>query len=397
MQSYLLTSAYGAIILLILAITFFIIYWQHPSLKSALLWAISYLSFTIALTLSFTRAFIFHDSIFLILTLNTFAFLTMLLDFWAVSIWVKRNPLIYPSIIFTVMFMLAHFYFTAIDPNIQPRIVIVRLYYFLVSFFCLYQIQSSFISRNIGHHLAAFFLFLHGVTHAIAISTFLIFDFQSNGSLNTNEYFNLVSTQIVFGSIPITFLGTGIFYLLGLLLDILENEKDNAQIDTVTRVLNRRGFEKTLQQEIKLGQRHEQPLTLILVAIDDFKNVQRNINHYQRDQLLMEFCQHLQFHLRDTDHICHLEAEAFFILLPSANLQNSLNTIKRMQEDLRLIMFKAIEPAIKLNASFSLCQIDVENDTFEKLYEKLDERLKQAIENESEVIVTAESTYKPVT
>jgi diguanylate cyclase (GGDEF)-like protein/PAS domain S-box-containing protein len=102
--------------------------------------------------------------------------------------------------------------------------------------------------------------------------------------------------------------------------------------DSLTGLYNRHYWEKALEREIKLAERRQSSLSVIMVDVDHFKKFNDNFSHQVGDFVLKEISQVLSVNCRSTDIICRYGGEEFLLILPDSNLKD---TCKRA-EDLRL-------------------------------------------------------------
>lgn len=85
--------------------------------------------------------------------------------------------------------------------------------------------------------------------------------------------------------------------------------------DLLTGLPNRSLLLDRIQQAIVTAQRNEQPLALLILDLDHFKEVNDTLGHYQGDLLLQQVGLRLQNALRTTDTIARLGGDEFAIFL----------------------------------------------------------------------------------
>src|SRR5260370_12629388 len=82
--------------------------------------------------------------------------------------------------------------------------------------------------------------------------------------------------------------------------------KDYAYTDALTEIPNRRFYYERLLQEIARSRRSGNPLTLALVDLDLFKDINDEVGHRGGDQVLKFFSQFVRVNLRTEDIVCRI-------------------------------------------------------------------------------------------
>jgi diguanylate cyclase (GGDEF)-like protein len=93
--------------------------------------------------------------------------------------------------------------------------------------------------------------------------------------------------------------------------------------DSLTGLLNRRGFERALALQISAGHRYGEKGSLLLVDLDGFKIVNDTIGHAGGDQVIVNASGTLIGRLRDTDVIGRLGGDEFAVILPEQDLREA--------------------------------------------------------------------------
>ncbi|MBI5181849.1 MAG: diguanylate cyclase [Nitrospirae bacterium] len=104
-----------------------------------------------------------------------------------------------------------------------------------------------------------------------------------------------------------------------------------ANLDALTRIPNRRYFYEQIPKEIKRANRYRRPISLVILDIDHFKEVNDKYGHLTGDAVLAQLAQLIQLSARNTDIVARFGGEEFTIILP----ETEINTAKRFSERLR--------------------------------------------------------------
>jgi diguanylate cyclase (GGDEF)-like protein len=95
--------------------------------------------------------------------------------------------------------------------------------------------------------------------------------------------------------------------------------------DGLTKLHNHRFFQEHLTREIKRVSRSSEPLSLLLLDIDDFKQLNDRFGHLAGDELLVRLSQILNDSMRDTDLIARYGGEEFAVLAANTDLEGAVN------------------------------------------------------------------------
>jgi diguanylate cyclase len=100
----------------------------------------------------------------------------------------------------------------------------------------------------------------------------------------------------------------------------LEKSQKEAQTDSLTGLINRRGLEKRFELERIRAKQNTLPFSIIMVDLDHFKKVNDTYGHLVGDSLLRGVARILKLQLRRNDIAARYGGEEFLILLPETDL-----------------------------------------------------------------------------
>ncbi|MCE0853920.1 MULTISPECIES: sensor domain-containing diguanylate cyclase [Pseudomonas] len=112
----------------------------------------------------------------------------------------------------------------------------------------------------------------------------------------------------------------------------LDENRELAERDALTRIANRYRLEKALQLECERAQRFRQPLSLIAMDLDDFKPINDRYGHAHGDAALLRVVDVLRACLREQDLLARWGGDEFVIVLPQASLGEALEVAARLRQ-----------------------------------------------------------------
>ncbi|MBL4666746.1 MAG: EAL domain-containing protein [Sneathiella sp.] len=106
-----------------------------------------------------------------------------------------------------------------------------------------------------------------------------------------------------------------------------EKLRNLAEKDSLTGLANRYVFEKRLNQSLSQAKRADTGLALIMLDLDNFKNVNDTLGHAAGDQLLQDVAKRLKTPVREGDVLCRLGGDEFAILVHNVESPVSLRSL----------------------------------------------------------------------
>jgi diguanylate cyclase (GGDEF)-like protein len=100
--------------------------------------------------------------------------------------------------------------------------------------------------------------------------------------------------------------------------------------DGLTRLHNRRFFDERLHEEFRRAQRYGDYLSLIMVDLDLFKDVNDRFGHPAGDAVLRESASLIRASLRDPDICARYGGEEFAVILPKTHMSGALAVAERI-------------------------------------------------------------------
>src|ERR1035437_1125547 len=107
-----------------------------------------------------------------------------------------------------------------------------------------------------------------------------------------------------------------------------------ANLDGLTGCFNRRHFMEKAAHEIHRAMRYTRPISLLMMDIDHFKDVNDRFGHQAGDQLLCNLVLLCQEQLRNDDILGRYGGEEFVVLMPETASEGALLASERLRENI---------------------------------------------------------------
>ena len=123
----------------------------------------------------------------------------------------------------------------------------------------------------------------------------------------------------------------------------LEHQKvqELAITDELTGLHNRRAFHNALDRELRRSKRYQKPLSLIMLDIDGFKEINDTFGHQVGDDVLKSLAVHLQGAVRETDLLARYGGDEFAVILPETKAGEAVISAERLKNTIKNYYFKA--------------------------------------------------------
>lgn len=126
--------------------------------------------------------------------------------------------------------------------------------------------------------------------------------------------------------------------------------------DTLTGLLNRQGWTEQATRSLRHAQRHGQALSLLMLDLDHFKQINDSHGHHMGDTALQFFGELLQRCLRAGDVAARLGGEEFCVLLSHADTAAALAFDQRLRNELAKVPRSTLPVTLGFSAGHALCR-----------------------------------------
>jgi diguanylate cyclase (GGDEF)-like protein len=153
--------------------------------------------------------------------------------------------------------------------------------------------------------------------------------------------------------------------------------------EPLTGLYNRRHFQERFTAEVAVAHRHERPLSLLVIDVDDFKTVNDRYGHLAGDEVLKAVARALQQGLRIEDILARYGGEEFVVLVREASAAEARGAAERLRELVELARARwqtaegDVPVAIGVTVSVGMAQLG-RDETERDLFGAADQALYQA-------------------
>ena len=126
------------------------------------------------------------------------------------------------------------------------------------------------------------------------------------------------------------------------------------QVDSLTGLLNRRAFEKKILEEFERSKRYHNPLSLLILDIDNFKTINDTYGHHGGDAALVKISETFREKTRQSDFPSRYGGEEFVLVLPETDQENALQVASKIHDAIRSCAFGTTARPFRLTVSIGV-------------------------------------------
>ena len=314
------------VLTLVYAIVFCCMKWMYPYLRGAGAVALAFLAATIANVLLLLSGTV---PTFLSIAVSHCLLLSAFVLFYSGVLHFFKSPrrIVYAWGL-TVVSSALTVYLTLSHDRTRALTYVIAISFFLV---------RGVIALEIFRHAAdrvflKIFAFLMAAYAIFALNRVIFL--LIHGSPPSPAQREFLQTVSVLLSVSFAFL-IGLSFLLMLCGDLLTLVKDESERDLLSGVLNRRGIEQKLDNELRRAARSGQSLSIALIDIDHFKAINDRAGHAAGDAALRDVVSSLSGRLRPHDLVGRFGGDEFLLVFPHTSCSDALVICSRIEQSVR--------------------------------------------------------------
>ncbi|MDZ7599588.1 MAG: response regulator [Desulfobacterales bacterium] len=146
--------------------------------------------------------------------------------------------------------------------------------------------------------------------------------------------------------------------------------------DKLTGVYNSGYFQHCLKNELKRANRHHHPVSLLMMDIDDFKQVNDRHGHLAGDAVLQAIAAQIGGSIRDIDILARYGGDEFAIILPFTQQKNAAAVAERIRRAIAEFAFTVNEQtSLNISVSIGLAEYAIGAETAQEVIHRADRAL----------------------
>ena len=139
---------------------------------------------------------------------------------------------------------------------------------------------------------------------------------------------------------------------------LYEQTKKLAVTDGLTGISNRPNMEQSLLSEFGRSMRYNSPLSVVLLDVDHFKDVNDSYGHQKGDEILVTFASVLKKFCRANDTAARYGGEEFLMILPQSNAQGAFKIAERVREEIMKMSFVGNDSKFSVTTSCGVAELN---------------------------------------
>jgi len=148
----------------------------------------------------------------------------------------------------------------------------------------------------------------------------------------------------------------------------------SAVTDPLTGLHNRRLFQETFEKELNRAKRYAHPLSLVILDLHRFKEVNDQLGHLRGDDVLRAVASTFRRSLRTSDSAFRVGGDEFSLLLPQTDAAQALALAKRISAIFSEVL-ETLQISIQVSTDQGIATYPADGETVEQLIQVADERL----------------------
>lgn len=148
-----------------------------------------------------------------------------------------------------------------------------------------------------------------------------------------------------------------------------------SRTDGLSQLYNRAHWEECLFKEIQRSRRHDHPLSLIILDVDHFKDINDEYGHTCGDDVIRALGREMRQNIRETDIAGRYGGEEFSLILPETNAEAALVFAERFRRHIETLRVNTENLSISFTISLGIAELHQDMDSQQAFIQAADKAL----------------------
>ncbi|WP_235276204.1 GGDEF domain-containing protein [Methylotenera sp. G11] len=266
-------------------------------------------------------------------------------------------------LLFVCVYILLFAWFTYIQPNIAIRVVCLSLFTLVVTVDQLVLVLKK-LPDTTGRNMLILALAGMIITRIIRVAS-LALGYDAPASVLDSSI-----SQLIFLATPAVMIPLATISYITLATEKLHQDLEYmSHHDDLTGCLNKKTATRELEKEISRARRYHQTFSIMMIDLDNFKNINDTYGHLEGDKVLVDFAQKAKAAIRETDQISRFGGDEFLIILPNTSIKEALFSSERIH------LAASAPNRSGWSASIGIAEWQGHNDSLDALLNRADKSL----------------------
>ncbi len=284
-----------------------------------------------------------------------------------------RRSWFWPMLAVVAFMFLSVFVLPELRESLRWRVILQSGFYILLGFYAgglLWRVRRP--GMRLFHRAAAVVIMLFAALLALRFGYALISPALTTSFVSDPFQIGIFVVSMIYG-----------YALTMALVLILFREKqvelsDLAEQDALTGLYNRLSLDTIAEREMQRARERKTPLSIVLIDLDHFKDVNDRFGHQVGDRALCRAAELIEGVIRDSDFAFRYGGEEFMVLLPGADRQHAEQVAQRLRMEMGHGGVRIDGREVDLRASFGVVECGTEGASWAECVTQADRALYRA-------------------
>lgn len=255
-------------------------------------------------------------------------------------------------LLLSVVTMALQAWFSSVEPNLEVRVYLINGVCWAIMGVPLLQWRQMQLRNVFDQGLRVMYVLsiVFGMVRVVALLP--VSQVQITHDFTSTLFWLWVHLHMM-----VVGLGLAVCMLCAVLRDLLSQLQNDRDIDVLTQLLNRRGWQTRLAQlSVQHGVQSAPSCSLLLADIDHFKRINDSLGHAAGDLVLQQVAHLLRQQVRGLDVVCRHGGEEFVVLLVGSGVDVAQRVAERIRQQIQQLEIAALRGQ-KLTISIGLAPL----------------------------------------